>query len=187
MCARSNAHVLRYFFRKGTNTVQKIGQFPSLADIANDEVSQYRNLMSKADANEFHKAIGLAAHGVGVGSFVYLRRVFERLIYKRFEEFKTPESWKDADFYNVRMEEKIDLLKAHLPDFLIENRRVYSILSTGVHELDEKTCLQWFEVMKQSIVIMLEDDKKKKEELSRRSAFAQAIKDFGTAENKDKA
>jgi hypothetical protein len=71
-------------------------------------------------------------------------------------------------------------LKDHLPSFLVENRKIYSILSVGVHELDEKECLNWFEVMKQSIIIILEDDKKKKEELSRREVFAQAIKGFGT-------
>ncbi len=54
-------------------TIEKVGQYPSLATIANDEVSQYRKDMNPIDAQEFHKAIGLAAHGVGVGSFVYLR------------------------------------------------------------------------------------------------------------------
>lgn len=117
---------------------------------------------------------------LGVGSFVYLRRVFERLITTRFEEFKASEGWSDDQFYAVRMEDKIDLLKDHLPSFLVENRKIYSILSVGVHELDEKECLNWFEVMKQSIIIILEDDKKKKEELSRREVFAQAIKGFGT-------
>jgi hypothetical protein len=50
--------------------VQKIGQFPSLADIANDESKTYRSVLTKRDSSEFHKAIGLATHGVGIGSFV---------------------------------------------------------------------------------------------------------------------
>jgi hypothetical protein len=29
---------------------------------------------------KFTKGLGLAAHGVGIGSFVYLRRIFENLI-----------------------------------------------------------------------------------------------------------
>jgi hypothetical protein len=163
-------------------TVEKIGQHPSLATIANDEVAPYRKDMEQVDSSEFHKAIGLAAHGVGVGSFVYLRRVFERLIYRRFEEFKAAEGWADQDFYSVRMEDKIALLKNHLPAFLVENRKVYSILSIGVHELDEADCLKYFEVMKQAIIIILEDDKKKKEEIKRRAVFAKAIADFAPPE-----
>jgi hypothetical protein len=76
------------------------------------------------------------------------------------------------------MEEKIALLKDHLPDFLVENRKVYSILSIGIHELDEEDCLTYFEAMKQAIIIILEDDKKKLEELKRRETFAKAIAAF---------
>lgn len=179
-CVRSDAHTLSFYFRMRMRamTVEKIVQYPSLATIANDEVAPYRKHMAEIDSSEFHKAIGLAAHGVGVGSFVYLRRVFERLIYSRFEEFKGSEGWEDKDFYGVRMEDKVALLKDHLPAFLVENRRVYSILSIGIHELDEKACLTYFEVMKQAIIIILEDDKKTREDIARRATFAKAIADF---------
>lgn len=179
-CSRNKYHVINYYFRIEELVVQKIGQYPSLADVANDEVSIYRKDMERLDAHEFHKAIGLAAHGVGVGSFVYLRRVFERLIEKRFVEFKEEEGWEDEQFYSVRMEDKIKLLREHLPEFLVENRKIYSILSVGVHALDDKTCLGWFDAMKQSIIIILEDDKKKKEELERRKVFAGAIESFSS-------
>jgi hypothetical protein len=181
-CVRNPAHNISYYFRIKSLIVQKIGQYPSLADVANDEVLAYRKGMDKSDSAEFHKAIGLAAHGVGVGSFVYLRRVFERLIHKRFEEFKLVEGWEDRSFYPVRMEDKVDLLKDHLPEFLVENRKIYSILSVGIHELDEKKCLQWFGIMKQSIIIILVDDKKKKEDLERKAAFSTAIASFTSTE-----
>ena len=80
--------------------LQKIGQFPSLADIAIDESKTYRTVLTPEDSSQFHKAIGLAAHGVGIGSFVYLRRIFERLVISRFAEFKTVEGWADDDFPN---------------------------------------------------------------------------------------
>ncbi len=100
------------------------------------------------------------------------------MIDKRFEEFKEAEGWEDSQYYTVRMEDKIQLLEDHLPEFLVENRKIYSILSVGIHALDEKTCLGWFDVMKQSIIIILEDDKKKREELERRKLFAGAIAGF---------
>lgn len=95
-CARQKSHVIRYYFFIDNMLIEKIGQYPSLATISNDEVAAFRTGMQDEDAREFHKAIGLAAHGVGVGSFVYLRRVFERLIGSRFEQFKTLESWEDG-------------------------------------------------------------------------------------------
>jgi hypothetical protein len=109
-----------------------------------------------------YKAIGLAAHGEGIGSFVYLRRVFERLIRSRFDQYKAEEGWTDEDF-KLRMDEKIALLKAHLPSFLVEIREIYSIFSKGIHELDNEDCLQFFEVGRRAILIVLEDDLKRSE------------------------
>src|SRR5262245_34308702 len=85
-CARSDRHNITFdlILTKLTDEnvhfeLSKMGQYPSLADIAIDESKQYSAVLSKEDGRELHKAIGLAAHGVGIGSFVYLRRVFERL------------------------------------------------------------------------------------------------------------
>ena len=41
-------------------------------------IKQYDKELRKPDLKEFTRAIGLAANGVGIGSFVYLRRIFER-------------------------------------------------------------------------------------------------------------
>lgn len=176
-CTRCG-EVVAVWFDLFMGHIRKIGQRPSLADIALDEVSPYRSHMDKGLAAEFHKAVGLAAHGVGVGSFVYLRRVFERLIDTRFEDHRETPGW-DADaFRTMRMEEKVLHLKDHLPEFLVENRKMYSILSRGIHELEEKQCLQWFEVMKMSILFILEDDKRKAEERAMRDQLTNAIKGF---------
>ncbi|MET4632535.1 hypothetical protein [Kaistia defluvii] len=174
-CIRNQDHRIWYYWRIKSMTIEKIGQYPSLATITNSELSKYRKFMSKEDANEFFKATGLAAHGVGIGSFVYLRRVFERLIYKRFAEFKEVEGWTDQQFSKLRMAEKIVFLKDHLPDFLVQNAKIYSILSIGIHSLNEEKCAGFFEVIKDSIVVILEDDLKKKEELDRRSRLGKAI------------
>jgi hypothetical protein len=176
-CTRRK-HLIRYYFFIEKLTIMKVGQFPSLADIANDEASTYRSVLNKEDAAELHKAIGLAAHGVGIGSFVYLRRIFERLVLRRFNEFKDIEGWKDDDFRDLRMNEKVSFLKGHLPDFLVENSRLYSILSLGIHELSDQTCLSAFEPIKLSIKIILEEDKRKQEELELRKRAAAAIANF---------
>jgi len=160
-------------------TIMKVGQFPSLADIAIDETRQkYRSVLQGPNWTKLYKAIGLAAHGEGIGSFVYLRRVFERLIQSRFDEFKAEEGWADADFKSLRMDEKVALLKDHLPSYLVETRKIYSIFSLGIHELDNETCLQFFELGKRSIIIILEDDSKKQQELIARRELADAVAKF---------
>lgn len=178
-CARNqNEHVIRFECLLDKGTLQKVGQYPSFADIAIDESKDYSKLLDKEDISEFHKAIGLAAHGVGIGSYVYLRRIFERLIAKRFQEYKAIEGWTDEKFFKLRMAEKIAHLKNHLPEFLVKNAKMYSILSLGVHELNEKDCLTFFPVLRQSTVWILEQDKKKQEELAQQRELEKAIAGF---------
>jgi len=179
-CARNYEHELRYWFLLQVDTVEKVGQYPSLADIANDEAATYRSVLNKTDASELHRAIGLAAHGVGIGSFVYLRRIFERLVYDRFASFRVAEDWDEEAFLKLRMDEKVKFLKGHIPDFLYKNRALYAILSKGIHNLSDEVCLKAFEPLKLSIKIILEEDKKKKEELEMQQAAVDAIKAFET-------
>ena len=177
-CTRDSTHKIIFILRIEDSNIQKIGQFPSLADIANDESRTYRAVLTQSDAAELHKAIGLAAHGVGVGAFVYLRRVFERLVSSRFDTFKAEEGWKQDDFVGKRMDEKIEFLERHLPDFLVRNKKIYGILSKGIHELEDKECLNAFEMLKQAIFFILDEDKHKKEELKRRLLAEKAIANF---------
>ncbi len=178
ICARAPHHTLRFWLNVRPNSLTKVGQDPSLADIANDASKIYRSVLSKEDSSELHKAIGLAAHGVGIGSFVYLRRIFERLIQARFKTFENEEGWSNSDFQRLRMPEKIEFLKDHLPSFLVENKKIYSILSQGLHELSEEGCLKFFTVLEKSTLIILEEDKKKREELELRKQAQKAIANF---------
>lgn len=177
-CQRFTSHQISFWFRLTSPTIQKIGQYPSFADIANDESKKYKKLLKAEDANELHKAIGLAAHGVGVGSFVYLRRVLERLIQRRFDELREINSWNADEFGRLRMKEKINHLKGYIPDFLVENQEIYSVLSTGVHSLTESECLGWFPILKQSIVIILEDQMARERDEKARKEFAASIAKF---------
>lgn len=146
----------------------KIGQFPTVADFHIGEIKQYAKLISQEKLKEFTRAVGLAANGVGIGSFVYLRRIFEYLISMAYEKAKDEGAVTEVDFQKARMDEKIEQLKLYLPPFLVENRTMYSILSLGVHELDENTCLAHFDTLRVGIEIILDeqlDELKKKEKI----------------------
>lgn len=181
-CTRHDEHRIHFDYRLAAGNFQKTGQWPSFADIAMDESKLYDKLLSKQDIAEFHRAIGLAAHNVGIGSFVYLRRIFERLIEKRFKHFQEAEGWQDGQFYSVRMDDKIDLLKNHLPPFLVKNGKIYSILSVGIHALEEDHCLAFFKVLRQSLILILEEDRKKIEDLAMQKELEAAIAGFSKPE-----
>jgi hypothetical protein len=149
-------HQLYFLFRVKGRNIEKIGQFPSLAELSLYDVKQYSKALDKKYFKELTRAIGLAAHGVGVGSFVYLRRIFESLIELAHQEATSAPTWTEADYLKARMSEKIELLKSHLPAFLVENRAMYGILSKGIHELTEEECLNAFPVLKVGIEIILD-------------------------------
>jgi hypothetical protein len=181
-CSRNKWHEVLFVVKVSgeQRTVQKIGQYPSLADLSMHDVKKYSGVLEKAPFRELTKAIGLAAHGVGVGSFVYLRRIFENLVEDAHQEAKSAKAWAetgvhwDEDAYQrARMGERIQQLRDHLPAFLVDNREMYSILSKGVHELSEQECLAAFPVIKIGIEIILDA---KLEADARRKKLAQAAK-----------
>jgi hypothetical protein len=174
-CTRNNKHGIWIAFHKHENVVWKVGQWPSVADIANDEARPFLSVLGRNDAAELHKAIGLASHGVGVGSYVYLRRVFEHLISRTFDEHAVQASWDRAQFMTMHMEDKVDLLHDFLPPFMVTNRKVWSILSKGIHELTEAECLGYFDVLKLAIVTMLKERKRMADDAAQAKQIEHAL------------
>lgn len=156
-CKRKSDDVLRFFVYDNDEIVVKLGQLPSLADIQFAEIGRkYNNFLSEQELREFKKAIDLAAHGHGAGSFVYLRRIFENLINGAFGDNKNAVSVSEEDFRKMWMVDKVELLKNYLPSQLLEMKSVYKVLSKGVHELSEQECLKYFPALKLSIELILE-------------------------------
>jgi hypothetical protein len=157
-CKRSDTIFTFYIlWQPKKKELTKIGQYPSVADFHLYEVKQYTKLLPNEKLKEFTRAIGLAANGIGIGSFVYLRRIFEFLINDAYSNAKKDNKVNDEEFQRARMDEKINLLQDYLPNFLLENKALYPILSLGVHELDEKTCLANFDTLRVSIEIILDE------------------------------
>lgn len=157
LCSRNSKHKLFFLFTAKDTTIQKIGQLPSIASLNLFDVKKYSKALEPKYFKELTKAIGLASHGVGVGSFVYLRRIFEFLIEEAHKEIIALANWDENTYLKARMNEKIELLSSKLPSFLVENRALYSILSKGIHELSEEECLAAFPIVKLGIEIILDD------------------------------
>jgi hypothetical protein len=165
-------------------TITKIGQYPSYSDINSESILKYRKVLDKGLYSELSKAIGLASHDIGVGSFVYLRRIFESLIEEAKKEASKQEGWDEGEFTKLRMDEKIAKLKDYLPSFLTEHPNIYSILSKGIHTLTEEECLAHFEVIKTGIELILDEKiervERVKKTIGARKALQKAHQSIGS-------
>jgi hypothetical protein len=155
-CNWGHKEEMWFRFKIENKVIQKVGQWPSLADFALPEIARYRALLGKQRYADFSRAVRLAANGIGAGSFVYLRRVFEGLIAEARDEAKAAGELDEDAFARARMDERILLLRSRLPAFLVEHRGMYGILSVGVHELAEDQCLLYFDVVRKGIEAILE-------------------------------
>lgn len=164
-CSNDNSHKMVFFILllKNPNSDEyvfmKIGQFPSMADIEFARKEKYKSYQKVlgSQMQEFTKAIGLASHGVGNGSFVYLRRIFESLIEETHKKAKNEQGWDEDTYSRMRMEDKIKALANYLPSPLVNDYQLYGILSKGIHELTEQDCLDYFPVVKMGIELILDD------------------------------
>jgi hypothetical protein len=145
-----------FYNKPQTGTLIKIGQDVSMMEFETSKIKNYKNVLSREKQTELIRAIGLASHGVGIGSFVYLRRIFEDLIEEAHILAKELDKWNEEEYLRCRMGEKINLLQDYLPNFLVQNKKIYSILSKGIHELDEQLCLTYFETILLGIERILE-------------------------------
>lgn len=177
-CAHDNDHRYRsyYFTVKGSNVFQKVGQWPSAADFQIPQVEKYRKIFGEEEYKEFTRGIGIAAHGVGIGSFVYLRRVFENLIEEAHKKAQAEvKNFSEENYTKAKMDERIKIVKDYLPEFLVENRSLYAILSKGIHDLSEEECLKYFETVKIGIEQILDEKIIKKEKAEKAAKAREAI------------
>lgn len=180
-CSRNALHKYSFIFKGSKEGFMKIGQFPSVAALEKNDIIKYKKLLKK-DYENLNKAIGLRSHGIGAGSYVYLRRIFENLIEEKHLEARSEPTWDDEKYNSSRMKEKIKLLEFKLPTILVEMPELYGILSKGIHELSEEECLEYFPITKAAIelildekLVMLEKEAKRKELKSSLGAIAATI------------
>lgn len=153
ICSMEEEHHLDFIVLANNKSLMKIGQYPTVADLTFPELDDYKHVISKQDRRELGTAIGLFANGVGAGSYVYLRRILERLVYQAKES-----AGADIDtdkFQNAKVADRIKMLRGYLPDILVQNTTIYGILSKGIHELSEEECIKHFPVVKECIFQIL--------------------------------
>lgn len=153
--------VYTYVVQTAGQKMTKIGQWPSMADIAFGELRAIDKSLDEVDRRELGKALGLFSHDAAIGAFGYLRRVFERMIDRAYER-QANAGHPVEGFADMRMDEKMAALKDELPEMAVRNSGVFSILSLGLHELTEEQCTKHFPVIKAVLFQMLEQEEHKR-------------------------
>jgi hypothetical protein len=156
-CSRNTHHALYFRVLVINHSIGKIGQYPSVADLHMADIGKYRRILGEERYKELSRAVGLIAHGIGIGSFVYLRRIFEFLIEEAHQAASKEQGFDEQAYTGLRTDERILLLQSHLPDFLVENRALYGILSKGIHALSEEECLRYFDTVRVGIELILDE------------------------------
>lgn len=167
-CQRKPKHHYYYILQVAQQDIFKIGQYPSIATIASAGTKRFKKVLERNYLGDLNRAIGLFAHGIGAGSFVYLRRIFEHLLIETAQKARLGGDELDG-FEGLHMDKKVAALAAYLPSEVAETAEIYSVLSAGIHALTEKQCLALFPVMLASIEYILDGHlaAKKREEHQR--------------------
>jgi len=158
-CSRKNCSSSLYFVFHINNSgiLTKIGQFPSIADLISPEIRKYKAVLDSKLISDWQRAVGLRAHGIGAGSYVYLRRIIENMVNNASKIALKDGKIQEEEYSKSRWPEKIKMLSGYLPSYLVENATVYSVLSIGVHELSEEDCSDYFPVINTAIEIICEE------------------------------
>lgn len=175
-CTRNHEHSLLFDLLVTNEKMIKIGQYPSFADISIGDITKYKSVLGK-NYKEYSTALGLFSHGIGIGSFVYLRRIIENLVFDKYKEVKDTLSESYDNFIHSEFKDKLSILKEHLPSILIDNKNVYGIVSKGIHELSEEKCYEMFPFIKVGIELILDEIITKKERDKKNKLFTSFIAD----------
>lgn len=173
-CTRDMQHFIIFDLITTDDKIIKVGQYPSVADLVIPEIAKYKPVLG-TQYREFSKAIGLFAHGIGIGSFVYLRRIIENLVFDKYNEVSENLEISNTEFMRLKFDEKIEALKPYLPEVLVANKNIYGIVSKGIHELSEEECREMFPYIKAGIELILDSLLAEKERKSKEKIFEKFV------------
>ncbi len=162
-CAREEDHLIYYYFMVTDDVVIKVGQYPSIEDIQEPVLPAATKILSNEKLKELKRAQSLFARGIGVGSFVYLRRIVEYLVNKAAKEAIKRGNYTAEDIQNIHWQDKILKLNGYLPDYLVNEKIIYSILSIGIHHLSEKECREYYPIILSAINLIIREEAERQE------------------------
>lgn len=155
-CTRA-LHEIDFYFHVDDQTLYKVGQYPSQLEIAKGNFEHYLYVLDKLHLECLNKGLELATYGTGIGSYIYVRKVFEYLIELIHLKAKELPGWDEQKFLTSRFLDKTLMLHEHLPGYLKTNSKILQILGKSLQDLEEEECLECFNDLKHSVFIMIEE------------------------------
>ena len=165
-CTRDGNQTILFDLILTDSELIKVGQYPPRAILDRSKFGKYKKLLG-AQYIELTTAVWLAAEGIGIGSFVYFRRIIENLVFEKYAEHKESLEISECDFSRLKFDKKIETLKDYLPEALVKNKAIYGIVSKGIHELSEEECLDMFQPLLIGIELILDEVLAQKEKEKR--------------------
>ena len=120
VCGMDDSHRIEYVLKANATSVCKIGQYPTFADLSN----QYKKVISSSALSEMRSALGLYAHGVGAGSYVYLRRVYEQIIDSAKDKAIADKTITQEQYNTIHVDQRIKMLRAYLPSEMVDKNDI---------------------------------------------------------------
>ncbi len=152
------------FMKIDENTIMKIGQIPSTYDL-NEEINNkgFLKILGDEYSEYYKKACYLYSIGAFIGSLIYLRRIFEKLLIDTYSNNKDSLGISFDAFKGMRMDNKLEKLKPFLPSVMFSQgfNKIYTKISNGIHNLDEGDCDKIFLVLKMGIEEILSEQLEK--------------------------
>ena len=146
------------------------------------DLAKYQKIL-KDSYKELTRAIGLFSSGVGIGSFVYLRRILEKLCEGSHQQCAKLPNWDEEKYKSSHFNERVEFLEQYgvhlLPSELAPVKsKLYSVMSKGIHEYSEKECLELFPCVKMAIELILD---KRLEEIDHATKIKEMVKQINNA------
>lgn len=153
-CACAKSYIEIFLETMPNSCIVKVGQYPDITDFDRDINRNAVKMASKEERSYRLSAARAHYAGLYVAAFNYLRRVLESLVRQAEMEasIKTPKP---------KMKDRVQELvkKGALNSLLLEPgfNVLYTILSKGVHELNESECQAQYPLLQEAIDTILED------------------------------
>jgi len=165
VCTCNPNHILNFYFHIEGSLITKIGQYPKTAVLKYPKRNRYDNIL-KQYAEEYKTSLQEASNGVGIGSFVYLRRIIEFLVEEIHQQLTTKPDWDEEAYKKLDFKDKMELCNSRepfMPSQLLPYRGlIYSVLSKGIHSFEEDECIALFPSLQVIIERLLEHQLERK-------------------------
>lgn len=136
------------------DAVNSIDNFDNFGNLIEEK---YREILGEEHYSEYLIAINCYEAGIGIGSFIYLKRIIEMLLFDKFSFNKGKLAITLEEFRKLHFNDKIQTLNEFLPDILVENGHIYGIMSKPLHELSEEDCREIFPILQSGIELILDE------------------------------